>query len=213
MAVLRPVLLAAALLAVLAVAGGQLRGHGAAAASTGLTPAQRAAGLRFAPGTAPLDAQAVRAAIARARPEARRLIDAVDGAVTVTVRATGVGQAVGTTQPGPDGFTVILDLGTVSRWYGERGITRLVLHELGHVVDLALATPALREQLDGAIPPGYPCGGRDAACAGRSDREERFAETFAKWATGDIGVGLDIGYRVPPPASLGGWGAPLAAVG
>lgn len=212
MAVLRPLLLVAALLAVLAAAAGPLRGHGTAAASGGLTDEQRAGALRFAPGTSPVDAAAVRAAVARAQPDAARLIDTVDGAVTVVVHATGIGSAVGTTQPGPDGFTVVLDLGTVSRWYGERGITRLVLHELGHVVDFALVPPDLRARLDAAIPAGYPCAGRDAACAGRSAREERFAETFAKWATGDIGVGLDIGYRVPPPLSLGGWGAPLAAL-
>ena len=28
---------------------------------------------------------------------------------------------------------------------------------------------------------------------------ERFAESFAKWATGDIGLDLFIGYKVLPP--------------
>lgn len=47
---------------------------------------------------------------------------------------------------------------------------------------------------------------------GCASREERFAETFAKWATNDIGLNLYIGYKVPPPASLDAWGTPLAAV-
>ena len=42
---------------------------------------------------------------------------------------------------------------------------------------------------------------------------ERFAESFAKWATGDIGVDLYLGYKVPPPDDLAGWGAPLADAG
>ena len=39
----------------------------------------------------------------------------------------------------------------------------------------------------------------------------RVTESFAKWALGDIGVNLEIGYKVPPPsAPLDVWGAPLA---
>ena len=37
------------------------------------------------------------------------------------------------------------------------------------------------------------------------------AESFAKWATGDIGVDVNLGYAIPPPEpSLGSWGRPLA---
>ena len=56
---------------------------------------------------------------------------------------------------------------------------------------------------------GYGCDeGVSGACA---DEAERFAESFAKWALGDIGVNLEIGYKVPPPsAPLDVWGAPLA---
>ncbi|MBW3611907.1 MAG: hypothetical protein KY438_10340, partial [Actinobacteria bacterium] len=51
--------------------------------------------------------------------------------------------------------------------------------------------------LDAGIPAGWECdGGHSGACAAVP---ERFAESFAKWATGDIGVDLYIGYRVPPP--------------
>ncbi len=175
----------------------------------GLTDAQRAGGLQFAPGTNPVDEAAVRNVIAKARPEARRLIDAVDGAVTIIIGASGRPDVAGTTQPLPTGYDVTLDLGTISRRFGERGIARLTLHELGHVVDLTLADDATRAALDAATPPSIPCAATDLACQGRSNREERFAESFAKWATADMGVGLEIGYRVPPPTDLAGWGLPL----
>ena len=86
---------------------------------------------------------------------------------------------------------------------------RTVLHELGHVVDHALLTDDVTAGLDAGIPAGWGCeNGMLGACA---DREERFAESFAKWALDDIGVNLDIGYKVPPPAApLDVWGAPLA---
>ena len=177
-----------------------------------LTSEQRSGSLRFAPDVAPADRQVVLQAIASARPEARRLIDVVDGAVTVEVQATGGGNA-GWTAPTPTGYDVALDLGSVSQRLGPRGVERLVLHELGHVVDFALVPDELVARLDAEIPQGYgPCvsGQRDAAC---TQREERFAETFSKWATGDIGAGLNIGYRVPPPdVSLEEWGAPLTSL-
>jgi hypothetical protein len=76
-------------------------------------------------------------------------------------------------------------------------------------VDHALLPDAVVATLDAGIPSGWGCDqGTMGACA---NREERFAETFAKWALGDIGVNLDIGYKVPPPTlPLDVWGAPLA---
>lgn len=174
-----------------------------------LTAQQRAGSLTFQ-GVSPQDQQMILDAIGRARPEARRLIDIVDGSVTIGVGDTGP-SAAGWTQPTADGYRVAFDLTRVNQELGQRGVTRTVLHELGHVVDFALVPPALKQQLDAEIPQGYsPCeaGQRDAACAAR---EERFAETFSKWATGDIGAQLNIGYRVPPPSvSLEEWGRPLA---
>ena len=44
--------------------------------------------------------------------------------------------------------------------------------------------------------------------AGVRDVEEikRFAESFAKWAVGDIGLDLNVGYKVmPPEPSLSAW--------
>jgi hypothetical protein len=193
------------------VAGARYRLDAAAAKHDGarwLTPAARRAGLRFDPSVAQGDRQVVVTAIAAARPAARKLVDLVDGLVDVRVGSVG-GRAVGLTQTESTGYRVTLDLGVVSSRYGERGIERLVLHELGHVVDHALLYDAVVASLDAGIPSGWGCDeGTMGACA---DRAERFAETFAKWALGDIGVNLDIGYKVPPPAlPLDAWGAPLA---
>ena len=102
-----------------------------------------------------------------------------------------------------------LDLGTVAARYGQRGIARLVLHELGHVIDFAIVPASLDRVLDSGIPPGLGC--EQGVLGGCANREERFAETFAKWALGDIGVSLNIGYKVPPPRlPLSAWGSPLA---
>jgi hypothetical protein len=158
------------------------------------------------------DRRAVLGAIAAARPDARALIDVVDGLVEVHVGPLD-GHAIGLTETSgrTSDYQVTLDLGLVSRRFGARGIDRVVLHELGHVVDHALVPPALAEQLDEEIPHGWGCEqGTMGACA---NRDERFAETFAKWALGDIGVNLDIGYKVPPPSvSLDTWGAPLTGL-
>jgi len=158
-------------------------------------------------GVAPGDQQAVLAAVAGARPDARRLLDAVAGLVTVRVGPAGDG-AAGSTQPTRTGYDVVLDLGLVSQSLGPRGVERLVLHELGHVVDFALVPDATLATLDAGVPRGYGCEqGRLGACA---DPEERFAESFAKWAADDIGVNLPVGYKVPPPAlGLATWAAPL----
>jgi hypothetical protein len=180
-----------------------------AGAGGGITEAQRRAGLHFAPDVAPADRRAVLAAIAGARPDARRLIGIVDGLVDLHVGPIGNG-ALGVTQSTATGYRVTLDLGTVAARYGPRGMARVTLHELGHVLDFALLPRALTARLDAGIPAGWGCEeGHSGACA---PREERFAETFAKWATGDIGVDLYIGYKVPPPSpSLEAWGRPLQA--
>ncbi len=178
----------------------------APAAFAAPTAGSRAQGVTF-DGVAAGDQQAVLAAVAGAQPEARRLIDAVSGLVTVRVGSAGA-TAAGSTQPTRTGYDVVLDLGLVSRTLGQRGIERLVLHEFGHVIDFALVSDATLATLDAGVPAGYGCEqGRLGACA---DREERFAESFAKWAADDIGVNLSVGYKVPPPAlPLATWAAPL----
>jgi hypothetical protein len=172
----------------------------------------RAATFHFAPGTAPGDRDAFLAAVADARPPARRLIDLVDGLVDVRIGSTGEARAIGLTESDGDRYTVTVDFATVATRYGRRGIDRVVLHEIGHVVDFAIVPQDVRARLDAGIPTGYGCDeGVSGACA---DDAERFAESFAKWATGDIGADLYIGYKVLPPSpTLEAWGAPLADLG
>jgi hypothetical protein len=171
------------------------------------TAASRAHGLQF-DGVQPADQQAILDAVASAQPQARALVDRVAGLVTIRVGDAGP-KAWGYTDSSAAGYAVLLDLAEVSRALGTPGVHRLVLHELGHVVRHALVSDALLATLDAGIPRGYGCdGGITGAC---TSPEERFAETFAKWGMDDIGVYLDIGYRVPPPTNgLAAWAEPLA---
>jgi hypothetical protein len=193
------------------VAGARFRLDAQAARRAGaplLPETDRAATYRFADGTAPADRAAFLAAVAHARPAARRLIDLVDGLVDVRIGPTGDPGALGVTESGGARYGVTVDLGRVAGVYGARGIDRVVLHELGHVVDHALVPDDVMATLLAGIPAGFGCEqGTSGACA---IAPERFAESFAKWATGDIGVDLYVGYKVPPPSpTLDAWGAPL----
>ena len=167
------------------------------------------AGFTYGPSVNEADRLAIEAAVAGARPEAQRLVALIDGLTTVNVGPAG--GAAGTAADLGDRFELQLDLGLV-RTMGPRGVARLVMHELGHVVDFALMDDALLEQLNAGIPAGWVCEeGKVGSCA---EKEERFAETFAKWATGDIGVDIYLGYKVPPPSMpLDTWGAPLSGLG
>jgi len=195
-----------------------LRAHRATAtAEPHVTAEIRTSTLTFAPDVAPGDRAWVLAAIATARPEAQRLIAEVDGMVEVKTDLNGPGspyppgseQAIGLAEMVGDRAVVALDVRELD---GERAIDRnmVVLHELGHVVDAVLVTPDLGARLDAQIPASYGCDPQqpDVGCA---PREERFAETFAKWCTGDIGFNLPIGYKVAPPGSLDEWGAQLVS--
>jgi hypothetical protein len=201
-----PALAIAGVLALAGIASSQ--GRERTTGSPPISEQVRRDGLHFDPAIAQADRQAVLAAIASAQPPARKLIDLVDGLVDVYVAPTG-GQSVGLTESAGSRYRVTLDLGTVAARYGKRGIARVVLHELGHVIDFALVPESLDRTLDSGIPAGLGC--EEGLLGGCANREERFAETFAKWALGDIGVSLNIGYKVPPPRlPLEAWGAPLA---
>lgn len=209
-------LLAVAVVGALWAAAGmgavQRQGPSAPRDTAQITPEQRAAAVTYDAAVAPADRARVEQVVARALPEARRLIEVVDGLVTVRVGETGSG-ALGLTTGNHDGYAVTLDLRRTEGSLGERGVQRLVLHELAHVVDHALVDDGTMGRLDAMVPRGYECdtGEATGSCA---EVEERFAETFAKWATGDIGVGLYIGYKVPPPdVPLAAWGGPLGALG
>jgi hypothetical protein len=170
-----------------------------------ITASARAAGLRFGAGVPPSDREWIRLAIARARPEAARLIAEVDGLVRV---GTAVDDgALGMTRSGPRGFAVDFD---VARLDNDRVLDRatVVLHELGHVIDFALVPAALNATLDEQIPQGGPCG----LAIDCELPEERFADTFAKWALNGAVSEVGAGYGVPMPPSIEGWGAPLAGL-
>lgn len=177
-----------------------------------LSAGTEAATFTFDPGTADVSRRAVLRAVADASPAAQRLIGLVDGLVTVKVGPTGEPGAIGLTELRDPGYVVTVDLGPVAQRYGQRGIDRVVLHELGHVIDHAIVPKALDTQLAAGIPAGYGCDqGLSGACA---TADERFAESFAKWAVGDIGLDLNVGYKVmPPEPSLSAWGAPLERLG
>jgi hypothetical protein len=171
-----------------------------------ITGEARAAGLRFSMAVPPADRAWIEAAIARARPEAARLIAEVDGLVEVEADVGEEG-VLGVTRSGPHGFTVDLAL---ARLDNDRALDRatVVLHELGHVIDFALVPAAVNASLDAQVPRGGPCG-----LAIDCDRlEERFADTFAKWALNGAVSEVGAGYGIAMPASIENWGAPLAEI-
>jgi hypothetical protein len=196
----------------LAVVPQRLEGRSAAAAGVPtLSADERAATFTFDPGTPAADRQAFVEAVAASTPQARRLVALVDGVTTVRIARTPP-DALGITSDTDDGWLVEVDMARVLRISGGRGLNRVVLHELGHVIDRAVVPDAVMAPMIDAIPTGFGCeDGLTGACA---PGEERFAETFAKWATGDIGVDLPMGYKVPPPSvPLEAWARPLAALG
>jgi hypothetical protein len=185
-----------------------LRARGASAtADTPITPEIRAATLRFAPEVTPADRAWILGAIASARPEAQRLIAEVDGLVTVRTDLHG-SQAIGMAQSGPDGFSVSFDIGLLN---GDRAIDRnvVVLHELGHIVDFLLVDDELIHRLDEQIPRAGTCASPSQDYGACTATEERFADTFAKWALRGRFSLAGSGYGIPTPPSLEDWGMPL----
>ncbi len=152
------------------------------------------------------DREWVQAAVQKARPEAVTLIEAVaPRTMFVPVDdklALWAGMAF---QRPPSGYAVRLNL---ARLDGDAKDARdaSVVHELGHVVHMALISHELEAQLLAGIP-----GGGGNCMTSPCPDTERLAETFAKWALrGDVPE--KAGYGIPTPASLEDWGAPLAAL-
>jgi len=172
-----------------------------------VTTAARAAGLTFSPTVSPADQQWILAAIAAARPEAARLISEVDGMVTIGALPPGSQVVLGVTQATAQGITINFAL---DRLDYDRALDRnvVVLHELGHAIDLVLVPKELDATLDAGIPHGGPCG----LAEGCDSQPERFADTFAKWALGGAVSELGAGYGIPMPPSIESWGAPLGAL-
>jgi hypothetical protein len=179
-----------------------------------ITPEIRAAGLRIASTVAPKDRAWILAAIANARPEAQTLIGEVDGLVEITTRAGGEtlpgGQAVGVTRPAGDGFQIELNTAALD---GDASFSRdiVVLHELGHVIDFTLISHELADRLDSAIPSSGACLSEVKINGGCTAPEERFADTFAKWALRGAVSAAGAGYGIRAPL-LDDWGQPLAVL-
>ena len=181
------------------------------AAATGgneISADTRAKTLRFAPEVKPEDRAWILAAIAKARPEAQRLIAEIDGLVVVRTDLPP-GEAIGLAEMTIDDAVVNFDVRSLN---GERAIDRdvVVLHELGHVIDFQLIPDDLVAELDAGIPRVGTCGDSALLPTGACTAvEERFADTFAKWALrGRISL-AGSGYGIPAPASIEDWGAPL----
>jgi hypothetical protein len=177
-----------------------------------LSAKQRAGTFAFAPGSTPDEERIFVNAVASARPEARRLIELVDGLVTVHFEDPGNGH-IGLTRFDGTHYDVIVDLDAVLNDYGIREVNGVVLHELGHVVDIALVPDTLVNELDKGIPSSETCVAGGPATGSCAPVSERFADTFSKWAMDDLGVNLASGYHILPPVPLSAWGAPLAALG
>ena len=184
-----------------------------------VTPAIRAGTLTFAPSVTPNDKAWILGAIATARPEAQRLIAEVDGMIEVrtdlnapgSAYPPGAEQAIGLTHMVGDHAMIALDVRELD---GERAIDRniVVLHELGHVIDFLLVDDELMHKLDAGIPPSRACGDALDGAGGCNAIQERFADTFAKWALRGRFSIAGSGYGVPTPPSLEDWGLPLGAL-
>jgi hypothetical protein len=172
-----------------------------------LTPELRARTLTFAPEVAPADRTWILAAVAKARPEARELIGAVDGLVTIsTVDAPGA-PFVGLAQERTDDVKL-----NVAYLDGERRQDRdqTVLHELGHIVDFELVPDDVIGRLAAELPSSGSCLTTEVGDC--TAPEERFADTFAKWALRGAVSSVGAGYGLLSPASLEDWGAPLGLI-
>ncbi len=216
----RPIRAAAALLATALAGGAFLVSSGDRAIGDGRSPdtpqitgAERAATARFSAGVPVADRDWIVTAIAAARPEAQRLIAEVDGLVEYRVHR---GDPLGVTRStvGPDGadFVISFDVGSLDGYRRQdRDVT--VLHEYGHVIDLALVPKATNDAFEAGIPRTGACGNyggvSTGACAAPA---ERFADTFAKWALRGKVSAVGAGYEVASPPSLEDWGAPLTAL-
>ncbi len=209
-AAIRRTILALVVIAVAVIAAQRGLAASRAGATADISAQSRAAGLQFDPAMTEADRAWVLAAIARARPEAQRLIAEIDGLVTVRT-VPSLGDAIGVAMLEEDRAEVAF----ATRWLnGERALDRdaAVLHELGHVVDHFLVSDELIEQLDAEIPTLGTCRTPGADMGPCTAVEERFADTFAKWALGGRVSLAGSGYGIPAPASIEGWGAPLGTL-
>lgn len=140
-------------------------------------------GFRYAPPMSREDGRRVSALVRTAGPHARRVIELVDGLVTVKIApfhgrlAFHQGQRVlGRARVKDARHYEIQIRPDVFR---STRAAKTMLHELGHVVDSALVSEPLKSRL---------VGPRPADCGNQCSETERFANAFRSWATGEPGA-------------------------
>jgi hypothetical protein len=160
---------------------------------------------------APADRAWIEASIAQARPEAATLIRHAIGRVTFRTSYQPDAAWAGLTQADGHGhYAVTLNLSFLDSERGTGLRADVVLHELGHVVDFAEVPDAVVDRLAAEVPATGTCLTPDTGDC--TAPQERFADTFAKWALrGAVSV-AGAGYGIPAPPSLEDWGAPLDAL-
>jgi hypothetical protein len=175
--------------------------------------AAAAAPLRTTPaydGVAPGDRAWIAASVAEARPEAATLIRHAIGRVTFRTTYQPHALWAGLTLARGDDYTVELNLSFLDSRRGVEMRDDVVLHELGHVVDFAEVPDETVDRLAAEVPVTGTCLTPDTGDC--TAPQERFADTFAKWALrGAVSV-AGAGYSIPMPASLEDWGAPLGTL-
>lgn len=192
---------------------GQAQSLAGASDTATITAAERAAGPSFDASVGTADRAWILAAIAKARPEAQRLIGEIDGMTTFRTRAgleSGIGVTHSRMSGGTASFEIDFDIAALN---GQRVVDRdvVVLHELGHAVDFALVPEVTNARLEAAIPRTGSCERDEQGAFGAcTEPAERFADTFAKWALRGGVSAVGAGYGVATPASLEDWGGPLA---
>ncbi len=198
-------------LSLMILADDRAAGDGGSLDRPRITTAQRDASATYASTVPPGDRRWIDGAIAAARPEAQRLIAEVDGLVTYQVhRGDPLGVTRSRVSPAGASFEVSFDVTSLD---GDRGQDRTVtvLHEYGHVIDLAIVPAALDARLQEGIPRTGGCGNYGGTAIGAcAEPAERFADTFAKWALRGSVSEVGAGYHVANPPSLEDWGAPLS---
>jgi hypothetical protein len=143
-------------------------------------------------------------AVRHANPLVRRLLAQVDGLTAFEAAPLGARVLAETgTDPSSRDLGYLVTLATSSFMLSRRSFELAVLHELGHVVQMAGLHGADYRAADRAIPRGGRCTRRDRAggtgpCA---QSTERIADTFAKWALNTRTM-PGVGYDVPAPRSF-----------
>jgi hypothetical protein len=177
-------------------------------AAPSAAPAATLDGLQLSGSVRPADRQALRGALASARPAAQTLVRDAGAAADVRV-LTHVEPRWVSLMRVRRGRVELSFSRTHLHGLGARGRNQTVWHEIGHVVDLLFVSPAA----DDTFREAFARSANWRSCyrfAGQCmDDDEIFAEQFAFWATGDRTSRSS--YRIPPLIGPLGFGRIMAA--